>query len=237
MIGLRRNKNLPSDSKEIPEYEKWELIQKLMQYHDGRTSKRRLIKMLLSGEPIASGGMYFQDARPPWLMADTATVTLLTTQKQLWSTADLTPTFQTDWWDGKQFMLRCFGRITTPAGAGTLTYQLGYGVADGTAGALATSAPLTAIASQANMSWRFEGRVRCRSRANVAASAILMGTGILEFNTAVVAAGQGLMPATAAAQVTGLNLAQTSGIHLQCAEAATTGATVVIHDLEFTSNN
>jgi hypothetical protein len=76
MIGFRRNKNLPSDSKEIPEYEKWELIQKLMQYHDGRTSKRRLIKMLLSGEPIASGGMYFQDARPPWLMADTATVTL-----------------------------------------------------------------------------------------------------------------------------------------------------------------
>jgi hypothetical protein len=220
----RHNPHLPADLGEMREFGEWE-------------TKRRWGNILRSGDPTAAGSLFYQDSRPPWLVADTATVTLTTTQKQLWPTAELTPTFQSDWSDGKIFYVRCFGRITTPAGAGALTFQFGYGTADGTTGALATSAALTAVASQSNISWRFEGRVRCRSRGNAAASGILLGTGVLEFNTAVVAAGQALLPATAPAQVGSLNLATTSGIHLQCAEAATTGGTVVIHDLEFCALN
>jgi hypothetical protein len=220
----RHNPHLPADIEEMKAFGEWE-------------TKRRWGNVLRSGDPRAAGSLYYQDSRPPWLLADTATVTLTTTMKQLWPTAELTPTFQTDWTDGKLFYVRCFGRITTPAGAGTLSFQLGYGTADGTTGALATSAALTAVASQSNISWRFEGRVRCRSRGNAAASGILLGTGVLEFNVAVVAAGQALVPATAPAQVGSLNLAATSGVHLQALEAATTGATVVIHDLEFCALN
>jgi hypothetical protein len=239
MITFRRNRQLPKDSTEMPEFEKWELIRRAMDLHGGQNWKRRFAKMLFDeeGVALASGGQFYQDTRPPWLLADTATVTLTTTMKQLWPTAELTPTYQTDWWDGKLFLLRCFGRITTPATAGTLQWQMGYGTADGTTGALATSAALTAVSSQTNISWRFEGRVRCRSRGNAAAAGILLGVGVLEFNTAVVAAGQALVPATAAAQVGSLNLAQTSGIHLQALEAATSGATITMHDLQLSAEN
>lgn len=204
---------------------------------EGRHWKPRLARMMADRELMASGGQFYQDTRTPWLVADTAAVTLATTQKQLWSTADLTPTYASDWTQGKLFMIRAFGRLTTPAGAGALTLQLGYGTADGTGGALATSAALTVVASQTNISWRFEGRVRCRAVGPGAAAGILLGTGIFETGTAVQAQGGGMVPATAPAQVGSLNLNQTSGIHLQMAEAATTGGTVTIHDLELVAEN
>lgn len=219
----RHNPGLPlsDDIEEIREYEE-------------RRWKALNGDLLRSGAPRAAGSLFYQDSRPPWLIADTSAVTLTTTQKQLFPTADLAPTYQADWFPGKEFYLRLFGRITTPAGAGALTFQFGYGTADGTTGALATSAALTAVASQSNISWRFEGRVRCRSAGSAGS---LFGTGVLEFNTAVVAAGQALMPASAPAAVSSLNLNATSGIHLQALEAATTGGTVTIHDLEFCALN
>lgn len=224
-ILTRHNPALPEGLDELIEYEA----------RQDRV-KRRWGEVLRSGDPRAAGGLFYNDTRPPWITSDIST-TLTTTQKQLWPTAELTPTFQSDWFTGKLFELQCFGKITTPAGAGALTFQLGYGTSDGTTGALATSAALTAIASQSNIPWSFRGRVRCRDRGVAAAAGILFGYGSLEIGIAVVAAGQAIVPASAPAQVGSLNLAQTLGIHLQCLEAATTGATVVVHDASLTALN
>ena len=198
--------------------------------------KPRLLRLHEYGELTNTPGQYYQDARQPWLIADTATVTLTTAQQVLWSVADLTPTYAYDWWQGKQLLLRCIGRITTPATAGAVTAQFGYGTASGTTGALATSAALAVTASQTNITWRFEGRVRCRAVGPGASAGILLGTGILEGSVFTSTADKTL-PATAPAQVGSLNLATTSGIHLQMTEATTTGGTVVVHDLEFVNNN
>lgn len=198
--------------------------------------KPRLAKVLQGGDPINAGGLYYQDTKPPFLLGDVAAVTLTAAMKQMWSTADFTPTFQTDWFDGKLFMLRCFGRITTAATPGNLTVQMGYGVADA-AGAIATSAALTLIASQTSMSWRFEGRFRCRSKGVAAATGKMLGTGIFECNVAVIAAGGGMVPATVPAEVTTLNFAQTSGLHLQLARSGSTVETAQVHDLELVALN
>lgn len=239
MIAFRRNKDLPRDPEEMPEYERWRLINQLVDLNGGQNWKRRMSDMILGGKriPIASGGQFYQDTRPPWTLADITAVTLATTMKQMWPTADLTPTYQTDWWDGKLFMMRCFGRITTALTPGNLTIQLGYGTADGTTGALATSAALTLVASQTNISWRFEGRVRCRSKGVAASTGILFGTGVFECNPAVIAAGQGLIPATAPAQVGSLNLSATSGLHVQFARSGSTAETAQVHDLMLAAEN
>lgn len=223
-IAVRHNKDIPADIAEMKEFGEWE-------------TKRRWGNVLRSGDPRAAGGLYYQDTRAPFVTSDIAAVTLATTMKQMWPTAELTPTFQSDWFDGKLFHLRCFGRMTTAATPGNLTMQLGYGTADGTTGALATSAALTLVASQTNVSWRFEGYVRCRSRGVAAASGILLGTGVFECNAALIAAGQALVPATAAAQVGSLNLAATSGIHFQMARSGSTAETAQVHDVIFAALN
>lgn len=204
---------------------------------EGRRWKAINSELRRRGTPQSSGGQFYQDTRPPWLIADTAAVTLTTSQQVLWSVADLTPTYASDWFPGKIFQLRCYGRLTTPAGAGALTVQFGYGTASGTTGALATSAALTVVASQTNISWRFEGRIRCRAVGPGANAGILFGTGIFETGTAVQAQGGAMIPATAPAQVGSLNLATTSGIHLQMTEATTSGGSVTVHDLQLVAEN
>jgi hypothetical protein len=203
---------------------------------EGRHWKPRIMGLIKDGEPMASGGQWYQDSRPPWMVADAAAVTLATTMKQMWSTADMTPTYASDWWQGKVFQIRCFGRMTTAATPGNLTVQLGYGVADA-AGALATSTGRALIASQTNIAWRFEGRVRCRGVGPGASAGILFGSGIFETDTVLIAAGGATVPGATPAQVTGLNLNQNSGIHLQLARSGSTAETAQVHDVQITAEN
>jgi hypothetical protein len=206
---------------------------------EARHWKPRIARLMKDAEPVNTPGLYYQDQRVPpagWMIADTAAVTLTTSQQVLWSVADLTPTFAGDWWPGRGMQLRCLGRITTPAGAGALTWQLGYGTASGTTGALATSAALAVTASQTNITFRFEGRIRCRRNGPGANAGVLFGGGVVESGVFTSTADKTL-PASAPAEVTGLNLSTTSGIHLQALEASTTGGTITIHDLELVNTN
>jgi hypothetical protein len=126
----------------------------------------------------------------------------------LWLAAEYSPTYKNDWFVGKKFHIRCFGRITTAATPGNLTVSLYYGTADAATNLLATSAALTLVASQTNISWRAEFYVTCRA---IGASGSLFGTGIFECNPAVVAAGQATLPASAPAAVTADLTAATQG--------------------------
>lgn len=221
-VIVRPNPGLPDDIEELAaiEYARWKGIQ-------GNLDR--------SGEIQAAGrSIYFQETIPPWQTADFSAVTLATTMKQLYTTSEYARTYQNDWWVGKLFHVRAFGKITTAATPGNLTVQLGYGTSDGTTGALATSAALTLIASQTNASWRFEGRVRCRG---TGATGSLLGTGILEIAPGVVAAGQALVPASAPAAVSSLDLTTTSGIHLQFARSGSTAETAAIVDMDFAAEN
>lgn len=230
-ILVRGNKNLPDDPAEMGEFEKWDLVREAREY--GLADwKPRLSKLIAHQDLVATGGVYYQDTRVPFNTEDHAAVTLVGTMKQMWVTADWTPTYQNDWADGKLFMTRAFGRFTSAATPGNLSVQMGYGTADGTTGALATSAAMVWIASQANKSWRFEGRVRCRRKsvAGAASTGILFGTGIFEVPTTAIAVGGGHVPDATPAQVGSLNLAQTSGLHLQFARSGSTVETAQTHD-------
>jgi hypothetical protein len=203
---------------------------------EGRHWKPRIARLMAQAEPMASGGLFYQDCLSPPTLADITAVTLTTSQQVLWPVADNTQMNPGDWIlkPGQGVQLRCLGRITTPAGAGAITFQFGVGTASGTTGALATSAGLAVTASQSNITFRFEGRIRYR--AGSLASATLFAGGAIE-GAVFTSTADKLLPASAPAQVTGINLNTQTGVHLQASEAATTGGAIQIHDLELVRTN
>lgn len=207
---------------------------------EARHWKPRIARLIRDREIQNAGGQYYQDTRPPWLVADTASVAtaVAATYVLMWPVLANTPTYATDWFPGKLFMLRCFGRMTTTATPGALTIALSYGTAVNS-GILAT-AVFTVAASQTNLSWRAECRVRCRAVSSAGgAASTLLGTGMFEANPTLVTspAGGGPVPASAAAPFTTADLSGTSGIGLQMQQPATIGTAVVVHDLELAALN
>jgi hypothetical protein len=207
-------------------------IDRLMELEEARW-KPRYGALLRDGGPRAAGSLYYQDTRVPFGIADYTSVTLSTTAKQLWPAAESSATYKNDWSLGKKFWVRAFGTITTAATPGNLTISMYYGTADAATTLLASSAALTLIASQTNLSWRFEGYIECRA---IGASGSLHATGVFECNTAVIAAGQALIPASAPAAVT-CDLTATSGISLQFARSGSTAETAQVRTLVFGALN
>lgn len=194
-------------------------VRELAQHH-APDWKPRMARMMAAGVPQAAGGKYYQDTRAPLPSADMATITLSTTSLMLWPANVWTPTYPSDWEVGKLFHLRCFGKITTAATPGNLTIEIRYGTTDNGGTILATSAALTLVVSQTNISWRCEFYVQCRAVGS-GTNGSLFATGVFECNTAVIAAGQALLPASAAA-ATGVDTTATSGINLQFKRSGST---------------
>lgn len=98
------------------------------------------------------------------------------------------------WRQGRSIQVILRGVCTTGATPGTLTFDWRL---DTTGGAsLGASAAITLLANQTAATWKFEGDIVCRS---VGTGGTLWGQGDLTFNTALVATGLGMMPATAPA--------------------------------------
>lgn len=223
------------------EAEKWadidELIRREAPWQKPREVRARYGDPDRAAELMNLGGPWYQDTRAPHPAADFSTVTLSTTSLQLWPSSVWTPTFATDWWAGKLFYLRCFGKITTAATPGNLTIELRYGTADNAGTILATSAAQTLVASQTNISWRCEFRIRCTATGPTTTSGALKATGVFECNTAVIAAGQAIIPATAPATVASLDLTSTQALNLQFKRSGSTAEVATVTDLELVAQN
>lgn len=208
-----------------------EEIQELMNFQQSQW-KPRLAELMVKQDPMAAGSLYYQDSRPPYYTASFAAVTLTTTAKQLWTSAEATPTYKNDWTPGKIFWIRAFGVMTTAATPGNLTASIAYGTADNT-GVMSSTAALTLIANQTNASWRGECYIQCRG---VGASGSLMATGVLEFAPGVIAAAQGLIPASAPTAAT-VDLTATSALNLQFARSGSTVETATTVSMVFGAMN
>lgn len=198
--------------------------------------KPRQARMRASCAPQAAGDQWYHDTKPPFASDDHPTITLAATSLMLWPAATYSPTYAKDWWPGKRMHIRCFGKITTAATPGNLTVELRYGTADNAGTILCTSAALTLIASQTNISWSAEFYIKCADVAPTAAGSLL-ATGTLEIGAAVVAAGQALLPASAPAATGSLDLNVTSGLNVQMKRSGSTAETVAVVDMLLTHLN
>lgn len=181
-------------------------------------------------------GQFYHDNRAPHMIADLATVTLSTTDKALYPAANFPTLGANYWWVGKKVRIRLFGKITTVVTPGNGTWDLYWGTgADANGTILCSSAALTLIANQTNLSWFAEFQVHCRAIGSGSAGS-LFAWGEGYFNTAVVAAGDFVAPASAAAAV-GVDTTAANILSVQFKRSGSTAETMTVQDMDVVAMN
>jgi len=181
-------------------------------------------------------GAFYNDLRAPFIASDIAAVTLASTDKALYP-KDNFPVLGGQYFAmiGKKIRIRMFGKITTAATPGNLTIGVYYGTgADANGVLLQSSAAQTLIASQTNLSWWIDLYVHARS---LGSTGTLFVDGKCFFNTAVIAAGTFLIPASAATVSGACDLTSALIISVQAKRSGSTAETMAVQDLEVTAAN
>lgn len=181
-------------------------------------------------------GIFYNDLREPAIGADIAAVTLAGTNKALYPVSNF-PILGGQYFGrvGKKVRIRLFGRITTVLTPGNLTIAVLYGTgADANGVSIVASAAQTLIASQTSLSWEIDLTVHCRSIGNVGT---LFGTGKAFFNTAVIAVGDFLLPASVPAVSGACDLTAALILSVQALRSGSTAETMQVHDMEVIALN
>lgn len=181
-------------------------------------------------------GLFYNDLREPFIVADLSPVTLAATNKALYTVSDF-PILGGGYFSrpGKKLKIRASGKITTAATPGNLTMALLYGTgADANGVSVVASAAQTLIANQTNISWFIEIYLRCITKGS---SGTLEAMGQAFFGTAVVAVGDFLLPASAAAPSSAVDLTAALIPSLQALRSGSTAETMAVQDLDVVAMN
>jgi hypothetical protein len=199
-----------------------------------RTRMLRQPHLTLTGVPAMDGAFYW-DTRMPFIAADITSVTLAATDKALYPASNF-PVLGGQYWAliGKRVRIKLFGRITTAATPGNGAWDIYYGSgADATGTIIVSSAAVALTANQTNLSWQMECTIHARS---LGSAGTLFGTGIAFFNEAVLAS-KVLIPASAPAVSSGVDLTAANLISVQYKRSGSTAETMQVHDLEVVAMN
>jgi len=185
-----------------------------------------------------SDGIYYNDLRAPFSIADRAAVTLAATNKALYPAAAF-PVLAGQYFAtvGKKLHIRLFGNITTGATPGNLQLAAYYGSGADAAGVLlASSAAIALIASQTNLSWWADFYISCRS---IGSAGTLFVNGNADFNPGVIAAANQpiLIPASAAVVSGACDLTAANIISIQALRSGSTAETMTVQDMEVIALN
>jgi hypothetical protein len=202
--------------------------------------KPRMSRILQGDEPVASGGQFYTDLRPPFATAVFPAVTLSTTSKMLVRANPDTMLQPNEWWAGKKIKIHMFGQFTTAVTPGNLTIEIRLGEADAGGTILATTTAVALTASKTNIAWELAAWVTCFSTGNGGVSASLLATGRFEPNalSLLIPAANNpmLVPETAPAAVT-VDLTAPHGISVQFKRSGSTVETAQVVGQEFTHLN
>lgn len=206
---------------------------------EARHWKPRISRLREKAELTASGGQFYQDTRPPWMIANQASVALATTNKLVYPPVTWSSMAPTDFWQGKRIFLRLVATVTLGATGGAVTVSFNYingTPADAGGTALATSASLAVgTGAGANM-FRAEFGARVRDVGTTTSTGSLIGWGVME-SAIFTSTADKLMPAAGPAAVSTLNLQVAGAFHVQMLQAATANASIVVNDLELVHEN
>lgn len=181
-------------------------------------------------------GQFYNDLLKPFIITPVTAVTLATTNKALYPVANIPSMGKDYWYAGKTVRIRAFGQMTTGATPGNLTLALLYGTgADNVGVSIVASAALTLVAGQTNLSWTVDVTTRCIS---IGSAGTLFGTGSFAVNTALIAAGQALLPASAPVVSAACDLTVASDVlSLQALRSGSTAETMQIVDMQVIALN
>ena len=183
-------------------------------------------------------GPFYVDSRAPHISADATAVTIIGTNKAIVPIANL-PILGANYFNyiGKACRISMFGRMSTAAAAGTMTFSLMWGTgADANGTNIGASAAIVPTNSLVNCSWMWQTIIRCRA---LGATGSLLVTGefrLLNSVTSTAAASDYMIPATAPAPVT-VDLTAANVISPQVLATTSTTNTMQVHDYLFESLN
>jgi hypothetical protein len=129
-----------------------------------------------------AGGIFYRDSLQPWVIADQAAVTLLTTDLNLFP-ASLTLLPANYWTVGKTVKLTAWGESTSDATAGNIVVGIGIGAVNPPT-IIKKSASVLGTVSKTAFSWRFEAYATCRSTGPAGLNATMLVYGAFDTDPA-----------------------------------------------------
>lgn len=183
-------------------------------------------------------GLFYNDLREPFLSADLTAISPLSTAVALY-TPSAFPVLGGQYFSrpGKRLRVELFGRCTSAATPGNMSFAVYYGTGASANGVLlASSGAVAWTASQVNMSFRVVVDVHCRTTGS---AGTLFCTGYAQVNVAAIASTLQplLIPATAAAASAACDLTAALIISVQMLRSGSTAETAQVHNLIVTALN
>lgn len=183
-------------------------------------------------------GNFYVDSRLPFISGDVSPVTLATTDKALVPLANL-PILGGNYFSyiGKAVRIKMFGKMTTGATPGNLTFSMYYGTgADANGTVVAASGAVAGVANGSNLSWMMEMIVRCRT---LGATGTLFGTGIFTPSVGLVLSTVQpmLIPASSPAASSTIDLTAALLLSPQFKRSGNTAEAMTVHEYSFESLN
>lgn len=183
-------------------------------------------------------GPFYLDTRTPFMSSDIGAVTLSTTDKALYAAKDF-PILGGGYFGfvGKMITIKMFGRMTTGATPGNITFDIYWGSgADATGTILQSSAAVAGVANGTNLSWEAEFDIRCTA---IGSSGTLFTTGRWMPSVGLVlsTAQPVLIPASAPATSSAVDLSAASIVSVQVKRSGNTAETMQVHNLIVTARN
>jgi hypothetical protein len=172
------------------------------------------------------------------MSSDIGSVTLSTTDKALYAAKDF-PILGGSYFGfvGKMIRIKMFGRMTTGATPGNLTFDVYWGTGADANGTILQSSTATAlVANGSGLSWEAEFDVRCTA---IGSSGTLFVTGSTKFNVGLVlsTAAPILIPNATPATSSAVDLSAASIISVQAKRSGNTTETMQIHHLSVIALN
>lgn len=183
-------------------------------------------------------GLFYNDLREPFVISDLAAIAPLSTAVALYTPSSF-PVLGGQYFSrpGKKLRIRLFGRCTSAATPGNVSFAVYYGTGASANGVLlASSGAVAWTANQSNMSFMVEVIVTCRT---TGATGTLFCTGKAAFNVAAVASTLQplLIPATAPVVSAACDLTAALIISVQMLRSGSTAEAATVHEMEVTALN
>ena len=182
-------------------------------------------------------GPFYNDLRVPFMTADIGSVSLGSTDKALYPAANFPVLGGNYWYVGKTMNIKMFGRMTTGATPGNLTWDVYWGTGvDQTGTVLQASTAAALVANATNLSWCAEFMVRCTT---IGSSGALFVTGWSTFAVGLVLSTVApiLIPSSAPATSGSVDLTAANIVSVQAKRSGSTGESMQIHNLQVIALN
>lgn len=183
-------------------------------------------------------GPFWNDLRTPFISTDVASVTLAATAKALYPAAAF-PVLGGNYFGflGKALRINMFGRMTTGATPGNLTFDIYFGTgADANGTVLQSSTAAALVANGTALAWRASFDIYCTLQ-GATGKLFVTGESVFHVGLLLSTVAPILIPASTPATSAAVDLTAANIISVQAKRSGSTAETMQLHNLQVIALN